>query len=148
KDGVLAERDRINKRFQNSKFKRFINITQFMIFSNNMEYDDEAIQPIMGAFYATPSYHKPSFNYFREEEIFNLTHLLSPLAESEEIRILKDNNFEVIRNGAEFITNKDPNRPINRICTSFLIRERFAIRLHYLISYCDTETFVNKYIIL
>ncbi|MFA0869853.1 type I restriction endonuclease [Acinetobacter baumannii] len=47
KDGILAERERINKRFQNSKFKRFINITQFMIFSNNMEYDDEAIQPTM-----------------------------------------------------------------------------------------------------
>lgn len=146
KDGVLAERDRINKRFQNSKFKRFINITQFMIFSNNMEYDDEAIQPIMGAFYATPSYYKPSFNYFREEEIFNLTHLLSSLAESEEIRILKDNNFEVIRNSPEFITNKDPNRPTNRICTSLLSRERLAFMLRYSIAYVETENGVQKHI--
>ncbi len=36
REGILAERDRINKRFQNPKFKRFANITQFMIFSNNM----------------------------------------------------------------------------------------------------------------
>ena len=40
RDGILAERDRINKRFQNKKFRRFANITQFMIFSNNMEYND------------------------------------------------------------------------------------------------------------
>lgn len=146
RDGVLAERDRINKRFQNSKFKRFVNITQFMIFSNNMEYDDDAIQPIMGAFYATPSYYKPSFNYFREEEIFNLTHLLSPLSEAEEIRILKDNNFEVIRNSPEFITNKDPNRPTNRICTSLLSRERLAFMLRYSIAYVETENGVQKHI--
>jgi type I restriction enzyme R subunit len=44
KEGVLAERDRINKRFQNPKFRRFINITQLMVFSNNMEYDDDSQQ--------------------------------------------------------------------------------------------------------
>ena len=37
--GMVAESDRMNrKRFPNKKFRRFINITQFMIFSNNMEY--------------------------------------------------------------------------------------------------------------
>jgi len=63
--GVLAERDRINTRFQNKKFRRFVNITQLMVFSNNMEYDDDSPEPIEGAFYASPSYHKPIFNYFR-----------------------------------------------------------------------------------
>ena len=55
RDGILAERDRINKRFQNKKFRRFANITQFMIFSNNMEYDDCDPEPIQGAF--TPVVH-------------------------------------------------------------------------------------------
>ena len=73
REGILAERDRINKRFQNPKFKRFINITQLMVFSNNMEYDDGDVQPIQGAFYASPSYQEPKFNYFREEEVLNLT---------------------------------------------------------------------------
>jgi type I restriction enzyme, R subunit len=36
REGIVAERDRINKRFQNPKFKRFANITQLMIFSNNI----------------------------------------------------------------------------------------------------------------
>lgn len=48
RDGIIAERDRINERFQNPKFKRFANITQFMIFSNNMEYDDSDPEPIQG----------------------------------------------------------------------------------------------------
>ena len=34
-DGILAERERINTRFQNKKFRKFVNITQLMVFSNN-----------------------------------------------------------------------------------------------------------------
>lgn len=56
REGILAERNRINKRFQNPKFKRFINVTQLMIFSNNMKYDDCDVQPIQGAFYASAAY--------------------------------------------------------------------------------------------
>jgi len=33
KEGIIAERNRINKRFQNPKFRRFVNITQLMVFS-------------------------------------------------------------------------------------------------------------------
>ena len=39
-NGVRQEHDRMEKRFQNKKFRKFINITQLMVFSNNMEYDD------------------------------------------------------------------------------------------------------------
>ncbi|CAN5514097.1 hypothetical protein BH10BAC5_BH10BAC5_16780 [soil metagenome] len=38
-EGILAERDRINVRFANKKFRKFINISQILVFSNNMEYD-------------------------------------------------------------------------------------------------------------
>ena len=55
-DGILAEHKRIQTRFTNKKFRRFVNITQLMVFSNNMEYDNNSIQPIEGAFYATASY--------------------------------------------------------------------------------------------
>jgi type I restriction enzyme R subunit len=79
REGIMAERERINKRFQNPKFKRFVNVTQLMVFSNNMEYDDGDVQPIQGAFYASSSYREPKFNYFREEEVLNLTALLKPL---------------------------------------------------------------------
>lgn len=146
REGILAERERINKRFQNPKFKRFANITQFMIFSNNMEYDDGDPEPVQGAFYASSSYHKPAFNYFREEEVLNLTTLLKPLPEAEELRVLKDNNLEVIRNNPEFQTNKDPNRPTNRICTSLLSKERLAFILRYALAYVSEPDGLHKHI--
>jgi type I restriction enzyme R subunit len=61
KDGVLAERKRINTRFSNKNFKKFINITQFMIFSNNMEYDEGDSSTLQGAFYSTTSTTKAKY---------------------------------------------------------------------------------------
>lgn len=146
REGILAERDRINKRFQNPKFKRFANITQFMIFSNNMEYDDGDPEPVQGAFYASSSYHKPVFNYFREEEILNLTALLKPVSDDDELKVLKDNNLEVIRSNPEFQTNKQPERPTNRICTSLLSRERLAFILRYALAYVPESDGLQKHI--
>lgn len=146
REGILAERDRINKRFQNPKFKRFANITQFMIFSNNMEYDDGDPEPVQGAFYASSSYHKPVFNYFREEEILNLTALLKPVSEEEELRVLRDNNLEVIRCNPEFQTNKQPERPTNRICTSLVNRDRLAFILRYALAYVAETEGLQKHI--
>ncbi|MGO2342968.1 type I restriction endonuclease subunit R [Vibrio litoralis] len=146
REGILAERDRINKRFQNPKFKRFANITQFMIFSNNMEYDDGDPEPVQGAFYASSSYHKPVFNYFREEEILNLTALLKPVSDDDELKVLKDNNLEVIHSNPEFQTNKQPERPTNRICTSLLSRERLAFILRYALAYVSESDGLQKHI--
>lgn len=69
KDGILAERKRINQRFQNPKFRRFANITQLMIFSNNLEYEDGVIEPIQGAYYATSAYKKLHFNISEKTQI-------------------------------------------------------------------------------
>lgn len=146
REGILAERDRINKRFQNPKFKRFANITQFMIFSNNMEYDDVDPEPVQGAFYASSSYHKPVFNYFREEEILNLTALLKSVSDADELNVLKDNHLEVIRSNPEFQTNKQPERPTNRICTSLLSRERLAFILRYALAYVSESDGLQKHI--
>ncbi|WP_197491362.1 DEAD/DEAH box helicase family protein [Methylomonas methanica] len=142
----MAERDRINKRFQNPKFKRFVSVTQLMIFSNNMEYDDTDVQAIQGAFYASPSYLEPQFNYFREEEVLNWTALLKPLSEDTELHVLKDNNLEVIRSNPEFITNKEPNRPTNLICTSLLSRERLAFVLRYALAYVHETDGLQKHV--
>ena len=67
--GMVAESRRMNKqRFPNKKFRRFINITQLMLFSNNMEYDAMGgIVPIQGAFYCTAAKTDAPFNCFREE---------------------------------------------------------------------------------
>lgn len=146
REGIIAERNRINTRFENPKFKRFVNITQFMIFSNNMEYVDGDPEPLRGAFYASSSYHKPIFNYFREEETFNYTSLLKPITEADELRVLKDNNLEVIRNSSEFQTNKQPERPTNSICTSLLSRDRLAFVLRYALVYVNETKGLEKHI--
>jgi len=145
KDGVLAERERINVRFSNDRFRKFINITQLMVFSNNMEYDDNSIEPIEGAFYATPS-KSPIFNYFREEEKLNLAQLLNDLDDNIENEILKDNNLEVIKNNAEFITNKLPNTPTNRLSTSLFSKDRLKFLLEFGITYVKSKYGLQKHI--
>lgn len=145
KDGVLAERERINVRFSNDRFRKFINITQLMVFSNNMEYDDNSLEPIEGAFYATPS-KKPIFNYFREEEKLNLAELLNDLNDTTENEILKDNNLEVIKNNVEFITNKSAQTPTNRLSTSLFSKDRLKFLLEFGIAYVKSNNGLQKHI--
>ncbi len=139
KDGILAERKRINDRFKNRKFKRFANITQMMIFSNNMEYEDGVIEPIQGAYYATSAYQDLNFNYFREEELFDLNHLLLPENEALENLVLKDNHLTAIKYADEFATNKHYNTPTNRILTSLVNKERLAFVLKFALAYVEEE---------
>lgn len=146
KDGVLAEHKRIQTRFENSKFRNFVNITQLMIFSNNMEYDDSSPRPIEGAFYATASYQKPGFNYFREEESFDLGVLMSGITEAEELTVLEDNNLLSIKQSPEFAKNKSPLTPTNRICTSLLQRERLSFVLRYAIAYVKERKGLQKHV--
>lgn len=146
RDGIIAERERINKRFQNKKFRKFVNLTQLMVFSNNMEYDNEDIEPLQGAFYASTSYKKPIFNYFREEESLDFSKLLADEDDADENFILKDNNLAVIKNSPEFLTNKSPNTPTNRISTSLFSRERLAFILKYALTYVDEAAGVEKHI--
>lgn len=146
KEGVLAERNRINMRFQNKKFRKFINLTQMMIFSNNMEYDSESSQPIQGAFYATASYDKPSFNYFREEEELDLSLILRDENNEVENFVLKDTNLNVIKHNPEFTTNKSPNTPTNRLCTSLFSKDRLAFMLRYTIAYVQESSALEKHI--
>ena len=145
-DGVLAEHKRIQTRFQNKKFRKFVNITQLMVFSNNMEYDDSSPQPIEGAFYATASYQKPGFNYFREEDKFDLTQILSEISDEEENFVLKDTNLLSIKNSPEFATNKNPTSPTNRISTSLFQRDRLSFFLQYSIAYIKDKRGPQKHI--
>lgn len=146
RDGILAEHKRIQTRFQNKKFRKFVNITQLMVFSNNMEYDDSSPVPIEGAFYASPSYQKPVFNYFREEDKFDLDNLLSAIDDATETTVLKDNNLLSIKQSPEFIINKSSNTPTNRICTSLFQRDRLAFILEFALTYVKEETGLQKHI--
>lgn len=146
REGIIAEHNRIKTRFQNKKFRRFVNITQLMVFSNNMEYDDNDPEPVQGAYYASASYQKPIFNYFREEEVFDLENLLKNEDDDLENLILKDNNLVSIKYNPEFATNKSPKTPTNRISTSLFSRERIKFILEYAIAYVNESSGLQKHI--
>ncbi|MXV14410.1 type I restriction endonuclease subunit R [Hufsiella ginkgonis] len=140
REGVLAERTRINRRYSNRKFKRFANITQLMIFSNNMEYEDGVIEPVQGAYYATSAYGDLHFNYFREEDNLDLNKILQPENEELENDILKDNNVAAIKYTPEFHTNKHYHTPTHRILTSLLSKDRLTFILRYTLAYVEENT--------
>ena len=145
KEGIIAERNRINTRLANRNFKKIINLTQFMIFSNNMEYDTENLTPIQGAFYATTSHKKASFNCFREESLdFNDPMLL--FGQVDEDFILSDTNLVTIKHSPEFETNKSPETPTNRILSSMASKDRLAFILRYGITYAQTFEGIEKHI--
>lgn len=145
KEGIIAERNRINTRLANKNFKKIINLTQFMIFSNNMEYDTENLTPIQGAFYATTSHKKASFNCFREETIdFMDSKLLGN--DADEDFILNDTNLLTIKHSPEFETNKSPNTPTNKILSSMVSKERLAFILQYGITYAQSFDGIEKHI--
>ncbi|CAN5345934.1 hypothetical protein BH10BAC4_BH10BAC4_11060 [soil metagenome] len=145
-DGILAELNRIQKRFQNKKFRNFVNITQLMIFSNNMPYQEGSLQKLEGAFYATTSYGKPLLNYFREEEKFNLSEILKEEEEETENFVLVDTNYVSIKNSQEFLVNKNSESPTNTMCTSLLKRDRLAFVLKYAIVYVKETSGLQKHI--
>ena len=144
-DGIQAEHKRMARRNANKKFRRFVNITQIMAFSNNMEYDNESHTQLQGAFYAAPSYGKPIFNYFREEEEMDEANFL-PLDSSTEDFILKDNNLVSIKNSKEYQTNNKPTTPTNRICTSLFSKDRLAFVLQYAVAYVKENSGLQKHL--
>lgn len=150
--GMLAESARMNKeRFPNKKFRRFINISQLMIFSNNMEYDTlGGIVPIQGAFYCTGARLYSPFNCFREENPSNQKiapfHQEYPYKEIDkavEKQILSDYNCQVIHTSPEYQTNLGFNTPTNRILTSMCSPERLLYIIKYGIAYVRMEREVD-----
>lgn len=148
KGGMVAESTRMNnKRFPNKKFRRFINITQLMIFSNNMEYETlGGITPIQGAFYCTGARDTTKFNCFREENPANSD--IAPfiqdfpyleINQDIEKQILSDFNCQVIRKSPEYQTNLNVNTPTNRIITSMCSKQRLLFLLKYGIAYVKID---------
>ena len=150
--GMLAESARMNKeRFPNKKFRRFINITQLMIFSNNMEYDAlGGIVPIQGAFYCTGARSYAPFNCFREENLsgqkiapFHRDYPYKEIDKTVEKQILSDYNCQVIHTSPEYQTNLGFNTPTNRILTSMCSPDRLLYIIRYGIAYVRMEREVD-----
>ena len=136
REGILAERNRINDRFKNKKFKKFVNITQLLLFSNNQEYNEDSGVPIEGAFYGTTSYNNVFFNCFREEDT-SIFSKIQDLDYVQENNILKDNNYVSIKGTPEYSTNLSSTSPTNRLITSLFHKSRILKLLKYGIVYVE-----------
>ena len=136
KDGIQAEYDRMNRRVQNRKFRRFINMTQLMVFSNNGEYDDNEAVPLEGAYYATIGYEKLFFSHFREEDDSIFTRV-APLDETIESKILTDTNLVTIKSAPDYQTNTSPMTPTHRMLTSLFSKDRLLFLLRYGLAYVE-----------
>lgn len=138
--GMQAEYERMNDRTLNTKYRKFLNITQIMMFSNNMEYDDTESVPISGAFYATNGHGRLFFSHFREEDssIYERIEKLEPKVEEF---ILKNTNMAKLKFQPEYQTNMQTDTPTHRIISSLFTPERFLWLLKYGITYVEK---VNK----
>ncbi|MDW2835150.1 DEAD/DEAH box helicase family protein [Mesomycoplasma ovipneumoniae] len=138
--GVVAEAQRMNrKRLPNAKFRRYINISQLMIFSNNMEYDNlDGIAPVEGAFYSTGAKKKAFFNCFREDSNkFINDYPYETIDKDAEKQIIDDFNAHTLLSTQEYKTNSDFNTPTNRIITSLCSPERLLFIIKYGIAYLN-----------
>lgn len=146
--GIQAETDRMKQRFVNPQYRRFLNITQIMVFSNDMEYDNNEVTPTIGAFYATIGKKNTKYNCFREDgqDSFPTARQVYPVtAEAEEI-LLRDNNVPQYKNSSEYKTNCLANTPTKRICDSLFSFNRFHFLLKYGIAYVDYTNGLQKHI--
>ena len=151
KEGIQAEHERMTRRFSNPAYKRFVNITQFTVFSNNNEYDDTDIEPIQGAYYASSNYGKMFFSKFREQRQEELDRGLVSIDEEVENFILRDNNLLSIKSTPEYQSSIDAHSPTNRIISSLYSKQRVLFLLQYGICYKTTTdkngiTHIEKHI--
>lgn len=138
REGILAERERMTRRFSNPIYKRYVNITQYTVFSNNSEYDDADIEPIQGAFYASSNYGKMFFSKFREQKGELLDKKINAIEVEKEEFILVDNNLISIKGTSEYNTSIQKDSPTNRMLTSLYIPERIMFILQYGLCYRET----------
>lgn len=146
--GIQAETDRMKQRFVNPKYRRFLNLTQIMVFSNDMEYAGNEITPTVGAFYATIGKKNTKYNCFREEgqDSFPIERHIRQVTPQEEEILLRDNNVPQYKSSSEYKTNCLANTPTKRMCDSLFSFNRFHFLLKYGIAYVDYTNGLQKHI--
>ena len=148
-NGIQAETERMKVRFKNHAFRRYLNLTQIMVFSNDMEYASENRPPVQGAYYATIGRRDTKYSTFREEgqDSFPIKIHVHNVSRITEELMLKDNNVPQYLNFSEYKTNCNySNTPTKRMCNSLFSYERFYFLLKYGIAYADYSFGKQKHI--
>lgn len=137
-EGMKAEFDRTNTRFKNKAFRRFFNITQLMIYSNNQEYDNNNRVPVQGAFYCCTTKNKAFYNVFREQnKDFVTKYPYENISDDIIKKVCHHRNCQALPSLSEFTTNCKIDTPTNRILTSMLSKERILFLIRYGFAYVE-----------
>lgn len=147
--GIQAETERMKTRFKTSAFRRYLNITQIMVFSNDMEYAEENRPPEQGAYYATIGKRDTKYSTFREDnqDSFPIKLYAHEVPKITEELMLKDSNVPQYINLSEYKENcANSKTPTKRMCNSLFSYERFHFLLKYGIAYADYSFGNQKHI--
>ena len=135
--GIQSEFKRMEKRFENAKFRRFINITQLITFSDNDDYAENNTVPMKGCYYSSTGLKKTKFNAFKEEDFASCRASVGKLDPDKEYQILEDQNRIMYLNSPEYKVNKSSDTIANQFFTSIYKRDRLHFFLRYGIVYVN-----------
>lgn len=139
KTGIQSEQDRTRYRFENKKFRRFNNITQFITFSDNSSYVSGQGGQRQGSYYCSNSFSKTKFNAFKEEREADFIHAFQSLTQEDIENVLGDMNQLPLQTLPEFATNMQPDTPCNSFLTSIYQKERLFFMLRFGLAYVEEE---------
>ena len=89
---------------------------------------------------------KAFYEKLTERSGTRLADLLAVEDDTVENEVLRDNNLNVIKRSPEFIGNKSPGTPTNRICTSLFSRDRLSFLLQYALVYVNDTDGLHKHV--
>lgn len=138
--GVQAERERMDERSLHPGYRSFLNMMQFVAFTNNMEYNDAEQVPLSGGFYTAINPGKQHLNRMRDEEDRILAAQKLPQLSDQVVgQILEDNNVVEIYADSAFQNRLAPTTPANAFITSLYRPDRLFFLLRYGIAYRKTR---------
>lgn len=145
--GMKSEAQRMERRFQNKKFRAFHNITQMISFTDNSDYcpSDEGSQS-QGSYYCTTSKGKAFFNSMHEERKGELLDQLHDISDEELTTFLKQINKITLKNSKEFQMNIKPETYANQFISSMYTKDRLGFFLHFGITYVNNPDGLQKHI--
>lgn len=146
--GIEAESERMKVRFQNRKFRRFLNITQIMGFSNDMNYADNNTNAIQGAFYAAIGRTTTKYNCFREDGQTSFPKIINYTRPKDDVidEILSDMNKQAFKGASWFANALEASTPTKELAESLFAFNRFFFLLKYGIAYVNEPTGLQKHI--
>ena len=130
--GILAEYDRMCRRYRQGSFRRFLQAAQIWIFSNDAEPDGQALLPRDGVYYTTASgYEFPVYPGPGRKGIPRVP----GINRETERKILADFGMTGIRKTELYRKWTAADTPTHRMLTAMMAPERFLRLIRYGIRY-------------